>query len=52
MGHRVLVAAELEPLLEPGQLAGLDVTWIAADEPTPRGTTTWTSLRPSCEASR
>jgi glyoxylate reductase len=37
VGHRVLVAAELEPLLEPGQLAGLDVTWIAADEPTPRG---------------
>jgi len=37
VGHRVLLAAELEPLLEPAQLAGLDVTWIAADEPTLRG---------------
>jgi glyoxylate reductase len=33
----VLVAAELRGLLEPDQLAGLDVTWIAAHEPTPRG---------------
>jgi len=37
VSHRVLLAAELEPLLEPAQLAGLDVTWIAADEPTLRG---------------
>src|SRR5256886_15787049 len=36
-GHPVLVAAELQSLLEPGQLAGLDVTWIAANQPTPRG---------------
>lgn len=37
MGHPVLIAAELQPLLEPGQLAGLDVTWLPADQPTPRG---------------
>ncbi|HEX4600255.1 MAG TPA: D-glycerate dehydrogenase [Gemmatimonadales bacterium] len=37
MGHPVLVAAELQALLEPDQMAGLDVTWIAAEEPTPRG---------------
>lgn len=37
MGHPVLVAAELQALLEPDQLAGLDVTWIAAADPTPRG---------------
>jgi len=37
VGHPVLVAAELQSLLEPGQLAGLDVTWIAANQPTPRG---------------
>ncbi len=35
--HRVLIAAELQGLLEPDQLAGLDVTWIAANTPTPRG---------------
>src|SRR6266571_2446053 len=35
--HRVLIAAELQALLEPDQLAGLDVTWIAADQATPRG---------------
>lgn len=37
MGHRVLIAAELQPLLEPDQLAGLDVTWIGAGDPTPAG---------------
>jgi glyoxylate reductase len=37
VGHSVLVAAELQALLEPDQVAGLDVTWIAAGEPTPRG---------------
>ena len=37
MSHPVLVAAELQALLEPDQLAGLDVTWIAAADPTPRG---------------
>jgi glyoxylate reductase len=35
--HRVLIAAELRNLLEPAQLAGLDVTWLSADQPTPRG---------------
>ena len=37
MSHRVLIAAELKGLLEPEQLAGLDITWISADQPTPRG---------------
>ena len=37
MSHPVLVAAELERLLEPGQLAGLDVTWLQSSQPTPRG---------------
>lgn len=37
MAHPVLIAAELQPLLEPDQLAGLDVTWIAAQDPTPAG---------------
>ncbi len=37
MTHRVLIAAELSGLLEPAQLDGLDVTWVAADQPTPRG---------------
>lgn len=35
--HSVLVAAELRNLLEPSQVAGLDVRWIPADEPTPSG---------------
>jgi glyoxylate reductase len=34
---RVLVAAELKNFLEPSELTGLDVTWLAADEPTPKG---------------
>ena len=37
MGHPVLIAAELQPLIEPGQLAGLDVTWLPTGEPTPKG---------------
>lgn len=37
MGHAVLVAAELQPLLEPEHIAGLDVTWVPAEQPTPRG---------------
>ncbi len=37
MAHPVLIAAELQPLLEPDQLAGLDVTWLPAHQPTPRG---------------
>lgn len=43
-GHPVLVAAELESLLEAGQLAGLDVTWLPHDAPTPRGD--WVALVP------
>src|SRR2546426_9207094 len=35
--HSVLIAAELKGLLEPEQLAGLDITWISADQLTPRG---------------
>ncbi len=37
MRHPVLIAAELKDLLEPEQLAGLDITWISIDQPTPRG---------------
>jgi glyoxylate reductase len=37
LSPRVLVAAELQNLLDPAELAGLEVTWLAADEPTPRG---------------
>ena len=37
MSHRVLVAAELRNLLEPTELAGLAVTWIASGDPTPKG---------------
>ena len=33
----VLIAAELKNLLDPPQLEGLDVTWLAADQPTPKG---------------
>src|SRR5437867_11015244 len=35
--HPVLIAAELQPLLEPADLVGLPVTWLAADQPTPAG---------------
>ena len=37
MTNRVLVADELKALLDPSELAGLDVTWIASDQPTPKG---------------
>lgn len=37
MGHPVLIAAELQRLLEPAQLVGLDVTWLSTDQPTPAG---------------
>lgn len=39
-----LVAAEIRDLLEPEDLAGLEVTWLAADEPTPAGE--WAALVP------
>jgi glyoxylate reductase len=44
LSHRVLVAAELRNLLEPAQLDDLDVTWIAADQPTPKGD--WVAIVP------
>ncbi len=37
MGHRVLIAAELQRLLDLEQLVGLDVTWLPSDQPTPAG---------------
>jgi glyoxylate reductase len=42
--HRVLVAGELKNLLEPAQLADLDITWVAADQPTPTGD--WVAIVP------
>ena len=44
MTHRVLIAAELKNLLEPSQLADLDITWLAADQPTPKGD--WVAIVP------
>lgn len=35
--HPVLIAAELQAFLGSGELEGLDVTWLPAPEPTPRG---------------
>ena len=40
----MLVAAELKSLLEPTQLVDLDITWIAAADPTPRGE--WVAIVP------
>lgn len=37
MPQRVILAAELRNLLEPSQLAGLEVTWLSSTEPTPKG---------------
>ena len=37
MGHPVLIAAELQLLLQSDQLVGLDITWLASAEPTPKG---------------
>jgi glyoxylate reductase len=34
---RVLIAAELQELLDPGAVTGWDVEWIPADAPTPAG---------------
>jgi glyoxylate reductase len=44
LAHPVLIAAELENLLEPAQLVDLDITWLAADQPTPKGD--WVALVP------
>jgi len=42
--HRVLIAAEIRNLVEPAQLADLDITWLPASEPTPKGD--WVALVP------
>jgi glyoxylate reductase len=42
--HPVLIAAELKNLLEPSQLEGLDVTWLAASDPIPKGD--WVAIVP------
>jgi len=39
-----LIARELKNLLEPSQLADLDTTWLAADQPTPKGD--WVAIVP------
>jgi len=43
-GAPVLIAAELRELLDPGTLAGLEVTWIRADDATPSGD--WVAVVP------
>lgn len=40
----MLIAAELKNLLEPAQLADLDITWIATSDPTPKGE--WVGIVP------
>jgi len=40
----VLVAAEIKNLVEPAQLTGLDITWLPADQPTPKGD--WVAIVP------
>ena len=42
--HPVLIAAELERLLDPTELTGLDITWISSTEPTPKGD--WVAIVP------
>src|SRR6267143_293837 len=42
--HRVLIAAEIKNLVDAAQLADLDITWLAADEPTPKGD--WVAIVP------
>jgi glyoxylate reductase len=42
--HPVLIARELKNLLEPSQLVDLDITWLAADQPTPKGD--WVAIVP------
>jgi glyoxylate reductase len=44
LGHPVVIAAELKNLLEPTQLVDLDITWLAADQPTPKGD--WVAIMP------
>ena len=40
----MLIAAELKNLLEPTQLSDLDITWLAGDQPTPKGE--WVAIVP------
>lgn len=40
----MLIAAELKNLLEPTQLVDLDITWLGAGQPTPRGN--WVAIVP------
>jgi glyoxylate reductase len=42
--HRVLIAAEIQNLLEPAQLENLAITWLATADPTPRGD--WVAIVP------
>jgi glyoxylate reductase len=44
LSHRVLIAAELHNLIASSQLSGLEVTWISAGQPTPRGD--WVAIVP------
>jgi len=44
LSHPVLIAAELKNLLEPTQLVDFDITWLTADEPTPKGD--WLAIVP------
>ena len=44
IAHPVLIAAELKNLLEPTQLVDLDITWLAADQRTPKGD--WVAIVP------
>lgn len=44
MTHRVLIAAELQNLLEASQLSGLDITWLHSSEQTPKGE--WVAIVP------
>ncbi len=41
---KVLIAAEIKGLVEPSQLTDLDVTWLTAEEPTPKGD--WLAIVP------
>jgi len=42
--HRVLIADEIKNLVEPAQLADLDITWLPVSEPTPKGD--WVAIVP------
>lgn len=42
--HRVLIASELQGLLDPSQLTGLQITWLHSSEPTPKGD--WVAIVP------